>query len=39
MKNFPSPQNPVFSKDLSLQVRYLIWLQKYKFTAVFNTFR
>ena len=28
----PSPPEPSFSKDLSLQARYLISLQKYKFT-------
>ena len=30
----PCPQNPIFSKNLSLQVRYLISLQNYTFTSI-----
>ena len=34
-----SSSTQFFSKDLSLQVRYLISFQKYKFTAFCNTLR
>ena len=39
MGTLPLAPEPSFSKDLSLQVLYLISFQKYKYTAFCNTFR